>query len=260
MTARRRRRRRKSDDEERVGPRPVGRQNKQSGVMALQHHIGNRAVQRLLAQRQAQQEAAAPVEVGQIKIEPPQIEHYEVSGNSLPEVTGQLLPPEQWYKFDYRHRPTVENGVVTRVDVTVTVTLRLPRWVGPGWEQAPEGHKVAWLGMLKELAGNNESVEEMGMLPGQWVGINWDDAPPTMQSQWRAMLQEMQIGEQTLVDLVKRRVLVLQQRMLNRPEEAVNKIFEQFQRDVEIEEEAYNKQREFGQNRQITLGTDAMMQ
>ena len=57
-----------------------------SGLTLLQQQVGNRAVQRMLAQRQAEEDekaAKAPVEVGEIKIKKPEVEYYEVTGNSL---------------------------------------------------------------------------------------------------------------------------------------------------------------------------------
>lgn len=273
--SRKKRRRRKSEDEERVKPRSVGpAEGDRLGLAVLQQQVGNRAVQRMLAQRQGQaadqtgrqaeekeRAAKAQVEAGEVKIERPKIEYYDVSGDNLTEVTRQLLPKDKWYQYDYRYRTKTENGVVTRVDVTVTVTVQLPRWTGLGWEQASDFDKLEWLRMLQLLDVDQDVYRDVTKLSQQWLlGPDWKKAPDTVKGQWRAMLQALQTREQTYVDIVRRRVLVLQQRLLNQPEAQVKAVFEQFTKDVKIEQEMYNRQTEFGQKSKVSLGASTMLQ
>lgn len=261
-----RRRKRHIRDEETSSHHPAKPRQDRFGLMALQRQVGNRAIQQMITQRQtAEQEQQAeaanvPVEAGQVKIEKPEIEEYEVNGNSLAEVAGQVLPPEQWYEYEYQYNSKVENGVVTQVEVIVKTKIHLPRWVGASWEHATEVDKLAWLELLNRLVGDNEEYDDMGQVPRQWVGIDWETAPPALKNEWQGMLQELHSNEQTRLDIILRRVLILQQRLLNRPEDQINAIFDQFQQDLEVEEEAYNKQRAFGQDEKIILGTDVMIQ
>jgi hypothetical protein len=136
----RRGKRRRLDDEELVKPRTVNRDSDRVGLTLLQQQIGNRAVQRVLAQHDAEDKEKAakmPVELGEIKIEQPKVEYYEVTGSSLREISGQLLPPGQWYEVEYHQTPQLEHGVVKQVDVEVAITIRLPRWTGPGLSMPP---------------------------------------------------------------------------------------------------------------------------
>lgn len=269
LSRRKIRRRRAPEEESSLKSRPVNRSGDRFGLISLQRQVGNRAIQQLIAQRQAAEQAdqddeaaakAPPVEAGQIKIEKPEIEEYEVQGGNLAEVSNQVLAPEKWYEYEYQYNPKVENGVTTQVDVLVKTKIRLPRWVGPGWEHASEMDKGMWLGLLKEVVGDEEEYDRMGETPQQWVGVDWDKAPERLKNEWRAMLQEWHSKEQSRLDIVLRRVMVLQQRMLNRPQEQLNTIFDQFQKDIEEEEEAYNKQRAFGQVQKIALSNQAMIQ
>lgn len=239
-------------------------------MLTLQHSIGNQAVQRLLAQRQAgapqqapnqtnQQDPNTPVPVGQVKIEKPVIEEYEVSGNSLRDVSNQLQPPDQWYEYDYQYNPKLENGVVTQIDVTVMITIHLPRWAG-GWDETPDEDKIAWFQMLPMLTGETDEYEGLTELPHQWLGIDWKIAPEALKGEWLKIQQEMQAQETGPIDVARRRVIVLQQRLFKRPEDKVQEIFNRFQEDLKIEEEAYNEQREFGQPQQIALEPDALIQ
>ena len=260
------RRKRHLKDEETSSQRPA-KPPKGHFMMALQRQVGNRVIQQMIAQRQAneqakQDEATAklPLHAGQIKVEKPEIEEYEVSGNSLVELSEQVRSPKEWYEYDYQYNSKVENGLITQVDVTVMTKVRLPRWVGPGWDNAAEADKLAWLEILSGLAGReDEEYDDMGQLPRQWIGVNWDEAPEALKGEWQGMLQEMQSNEQRRLDMILRRMMVFQQRMLNQPENQINTLVDQFLKDVEVEEEGYNKQREFGQTQQIVLNPDTLV-
>ncbi len=234
--------------------------------MTLQQQVGNRAVQRLLIQRQAEEEegakaAEAQVEAGEIKIEPPKIEYYDVTGFSLDEVSSQLHPPDQWYVYDYDYQPKIENEVVNQVDVEVTITLRLPRWTGPGWEQAPDFDRLRWLQTLGAMAPDQDGYQDVTQLPGRWLlGADWEQAPDGVKGEWRAMLGALQTQEQGAIDIARRRATVLQQRLLKQPESEVKAVFDQFIQDLKVEQKTYNGQMEFGQEHKISLGANAMVQ
>jgi hypothetical protein len=258
-----RRLQRQLQEESKPRSRPPTRQaGDRFGLTALQQQVGNRAVQQLLAQRQAEMKKAETpeelVETGQLKIEKPVIEEYEVNGNSLNEISKQLLSPEKWYEYEYQYKPKVENGQVTQVDITIIPTIRVPRWVG-GWDQASAENKVAWLKMLKVLAGEGEKYEDMLQLLRQWLGINFEQAPPKLKGPWQGMLQERQSQEKSYMDILQRRALVLQQKMLNQPVEQLKTIFDLFQQSLKIEEAAYAQRRKFGQEQQITLSVNEMV-
>jgi hypothetical protein len=217
-----------------------------------------------LAQRQAEpkpaEAAKEPVEAGQIKVEKPQIEEYEVNGGTLAEAAAQILPPEKWYEIEYQYQPKIENGVVTRVDVTVLTRIHLPRWVGSGWTHAPDIDKASWLAKVSRLGGGLEKWEDVGRLPAQFIGLDWATTPEPVKNAWRGMVQEMHNNEQKLLDLIRRRVLMLQKRLLGQPSDQHKAIFAQFLQDLAIEEAAYNQQREFGREQKIVLSLDNLIQ
>jgi hypothetical protein len=228
-------------------------------LAALQRHLGNQAVQRLLLQRQAAdkeevaQTAAEPVEIGPVKIEKPEIKRYEVSGESFDQVTGQILAPAQWYEYAYEINPTVENGRVSQVAVTVRLIIHLPQWVGPGWDRASAADKAQWLVLLKIFGADEATTETVNQLPRSWLGQDWDQAPEALKSEWLQLLTGRQAQEKSPLDVASRRALVLQQRLLNRPESQTNAITAQFLDDVAAEEAVYHQLRAAGQIQSLTL-------
>lgn len=262
-----RQRKRRKPDEERGSRPPATRQGDRYGLTALQQQVGNQAIQQMIAQRQAAQEADQAqkkadelVEAGQVKIEKPVIEEYEVSGNSLAEVAEQVRPPEEWYEYEYQYRPKVENGVVKQVDVTVLTTIHLPQWVGSGWDSAADADKLVWLQLLNGLVGEKDERDDETKIPQQWIGIQWDSAPERLKNEWQGMLQKMHNQEEHRLDAVVRRVFVLQQHLVGQPAVMLNDVFNRFQQDVADEETAYNQQREFGQTRKIMLNVSNLVQ
>ncbi len=249
----------------------------QSAVEHLQQRAGNRAVGRLLAQRKGQEAASSGaskqeaqgqeqekasktrVEAGKVKVERPVIEYYDVGGSSLAEAARQLLKDGKWYEHEYKYVPKVVDGVVTRVDIIVTITLRLPRWTGQGWLEASPADKITWLTMLAQEQMAPETFEEVIRLPGHWLGVDWKKAPDPLKGEWREMLQAMQKQEQGHVDVILRRALVLQQRMLKQPEKQVKAIFALFEQNLKVEREVYDRQTTFGQKSKISLGSNAML-
>lgn len=263
-TFRPRKRRRHLDDEEAVKPRAMKPNQDRFGLMALQQRVGNQAVQRMLGQRQTEEQekaAQAPVLVGQLEVEKPKIEYYEVAGKTLAEVSNQVLPAGQWYQYEYRQVPKVENGVVIRIDITVEITLHLPRWVGPTWEQAPDGDKLEWLRILQALDIDLDKYEEEMLIPQKWLqGPNWPQASEAEKKEWQRNLLSFQTREQSPLDIVRRRVMVLQQRLFGQPEAQIKAIFDQFLKDLKIEQEVYDRQTRFGERQQISLNNNLMIQ
>jgi hypothetical protein len=261
IVQRKRRLQRNLQDERAVAPKPA--QDRLGLMAALHHQVGNRAVQRLLAGRQTEQKQAAakePVEAGQIKIEKPKIEEYEVSGNSLAEIANQLLPPERWYEYEYQYNPKIENGLASQVDITVIPTIHVPRWVGPGWANLSDVDKTAWVEMLKNLGGGLDKYDDVSKLPPQLLGLDWKKAPEAIKGEWKGILQEIQRGEEKQIDIIRRRVMVLQKRLLHQPADQLKAILDQFQKDVTLEEAAYSKQRQFGREQKINLSTAELIQ
>jgi predicted secreted Zn-dependent protease len=241
-------------------------------VVQLQRQVGNRAVQHLLAQREEKKEPEpkppekdesvekAPVTVGQISIERPKIEYYDVSGNTLLDASKQVLKSGEWYEYEYEYATKSEKGVVAQVDVTVTPTLRLPRWRGIGWEQASDREKAEWMRLLSVMEVPPAKFEDETELPTVWLDPNWEAVPDTVKGEWRAMLLSMQGEEEGYADVIHRRALVLQQRMLGRPDGQAKEIFDQFLKDLKVEREKYDRQTKFGEKKKISLEASAMVQ
>ena len=130
----------------------------------LHRAIGNQAVQRVLTQRQAarepiqrDEEDAAQADDGTITIQEVQTNYYDVTGTTLTEVSEQLDPTE-WgqchYHYSYPYETT--NGRTTKVNIVLTLTVRLPRWQGAGWNAASEAAKTEWRRMLQALETHEE--------------------------------------------------------------------------------------------------------
>ena len=233
------------------------------GLAALQRQIGNQAVQRLLAQANKQanprQDPQAQIEAGQVKVEKPRLEYHDVGGSSLAEVSAQLPPEGHWYEYEYRYTPQIKNGVVTRVDVTVVIILHLPRWVS-GWEQASDLDKARWLELLQSLEADQPAYEDKTALPQRWLGLDGAKAPQGAKGEWQGMLQTLYNREEKHLDIIQRRALVLQQRLLNQPGMQVKAIFDQFMKDVKLEEETYDRQTKLGRKQKVTLSPSVMVQ
>lgn len=255
-----------SKDEDVIKARPPKIDKDQLGLRILQQQIGNQAVRRLLSQQQGEGKKnksakEEPAEIGEVKIEQPEIEYYKVDGNSLPQVSSQVLPPGQWYQYEYQYHPTVEQGQVVQVDIEVKVTLRVPQWAGQGWEQATEADKAGWLQLLQSIKGEPEEFEEGMKLPNQWLlGSQWEQAPDKAQKAWQDHLQTFREQEKSYLDITRRRAMVLQQRLLNQPESMVTTIFDQFMKDLKVEQDLYDQQLKLGQEQKVSLSAEAMLQ
>ena len=169
-----------SDKIHEAGPTGPGRASKADHLHAgqvqrLHRAIGNQAVQRVLAQQLAAQEilqrdqdgGTAPADDGVVTIQPVQPEPYDVTGTTLAQVSEQLDPTE-WgrcrYEYEYSYETT--NGRTTKVDVTLMLTVRLPRWQGQGWDDASEAAKAEWRRMMRALEAHEEGHAEIAR---QWA-------------------------------------------------------------------------------------------
>lgn len=242
-------------------------------MVLSQQQFGNRAVQRLLThgdgaallnpqvQREAEEDKAkSQVKVGQIEIEKPEIEHYDVTGNSLREISEQLLPDGKWYEYEYEPVYKADKGLINRVDITVHVTVHVPRWTGDGWESASNADKVEWLRLLQslEIKTEKESVDDT-LLPRAWLGVEIDTLDDQLRSMWKGMMQEMQSQELSPLSTARRRALVLQQRLYGQPENLFKVIVDRFNKELKIEEQAYAQQMEMGQQKKVSVGASALL-
>ncbi len=150
------RRKRRRDDEQNPAL-PVPRHGRPD-LVSLQEQIGNAAVQRLLASQavpafQRRDETVPPPAQGQVTVEEPIVDTYDIVGTTLAAVAKQL-DPKEWgrctYDYDYIYE-TAANGRVTKVDVTLRLTIRLPHWQGKDYDQASAAVKEEWQRMLTAL-------------------------------------------------------------------------------------------------------------
>ncbi len=259
-----------------VHQRPIGPKSMviSANLAFLQKQIGNQAVQRMLnqgrlgaeaqVQRQVEAEdpeklAKIPVEVGEVTVEAPKIEYYDVQADSLADLLEQAQEKKDWQQEQYEYALKAEEGVVTEVNVTVVPILKLPRWTGPGWDAAADVEKLEWLKILESLGIEEYEYEDVNNLPSSLVGLNWETAPDVLKNQWQVMLQTMHGEELRHLDIIHRRVLTLQRRLFKQPEAEAKARFDQFLKDLKIEEMAYHKEEMFGQQEKISLGVDLMV-
>jgi hypothetical protein len=122
-------------------------------VRHVPSHAGLSAVQR--------DDGAETADDGTVTIQEPQADPYDVSGTTLAEVHAQLDPTE-WgrctYHYDYDYETT--NGRATRVDITLRLTIRLPRWQEGRDEATPEA-RAEWDRMLAALRAHEERHAEI---------------------------------------------------------------------------------------------------
>jgi hypothetical protein len=244
-------------------------------MVLSQQQLGNRAVQRMLAhddgaallnpqaQREAEEEqdkTKSQVKVGRIEIEKPEIEHYDVTGDTLRDVSEQLLPDAQWYEYRYEPVYKADKGVINRVDITVHVTVHVPRWTGDGWESASTADKIEWLRLLQslEIKNEKESVDDT-VLPRAWLGVEIDALDDQLKSTWKGLMQEMQTRELSPLSTARRRALVLQRRLYGQPEHLFKVIVNQFNKELRVEEQAYAQQMEMGQQKKVSVGASALL-
>jgi predicted secreted Zn-dependent protease len=89
--------------------------------------------------------------------------YYDVSGATLADVYNQL-DPNEWGRCDVNYSVTYHerNGNITRADVTVTDTYRMPRWRGRTWQRASRAAKAEWRRMLSCLWTHEHGHRDIG--------------------------------------------------------------------------------------------------
>ena len=157
-------------------------------LQRLQRAIGNQGVQRVVESRLAggagtrigqelgavreargrdgtamvqRDEEEGGTDDGTVTIQSPQSDPYDVSGTTLAQVHSQLDPTE-WgrctYHYGYDYETT--NGRTSRVDITLTLTIRLPRWQ-EGRNEASAAARTEWDRMMGALQAHEERHAEI---------------------------------------------------------------------------------------------------
>jgi hypothetical protein len=272
LTRRRIRKRPPSPDESQVIAKPG-----EHHLAVLQQHLGNRAVQQLLAQQhqldssapvqrqseeeQKEEEAQQPPSIGEIKIEKAEVEYYDIQGETIDEVIRQIQDDRNWYQYKYEYQPKIKDGLVTQVDIRVLTKIRVPRWIDLDWQKATNSERERWLQVLESFPVHDDKFEDETELPQQWLlGPAWKDAPDVLKNSWRGLLQSMQIREESLIETIRRRAMTLQKRLVNQPEAQVKEVLDKFIKEVEQEQEQYNRQRELGRRKKVSLNVGALVQ
>jgi predicted secreted Zn-dependent protease len=104
---------------------------------------------------------------GTVTILPAQIEYYDVTGRTLQEAHDQL-DPDEWgrcqvhYQYDY----AATDGRTTKVNLTVSWTIRLPRWRGEGYQRASRKARQEWDRMLRALRDHEDGHANIGRSRG----------------------------------------------------------------------------------------------
>ena len=176
------------------------------------------AAQAGAVQRQEEQAGGPQAEAssGTVTVEQPQYDYYDVSGSSLAEVGGQL-DPDEWgrctYHFDYSY--DTSSGRTTKVDITLRLTIRLPRWSGEGW----------------------------------------DKASPAAKKEWQRMLKALEKHEADHADLARKWAPVFKERLLNQKENNVKARHKQALQEVDKETKDFDDKTKHGQSQGVSLDT-----
>ncbi len=240
-------RRPRGEDEQRGMHQP----GQAAGLSGLQRQIGNRAteraierghlegeislrdlslpqiqqaaVQRMLVQRQDDGGDEAVValdtpgltQTGQVSIEDPQIEEYEVTGKTLADVGGQL-DPEEWgrcrWTVDYDY--DAANGKATKVNITLHLKIRMPRW-----------------------------------------GAGYDGASPAARQEWQRMLTALRKHEDGHADIARKWAPIFKDRMLGQPEGSLKGKYQKALDDLNKEEKKFDDDTTHGQTQGVSLDT-----
>lgn len=154
---------------------------------------------------------------GRVRVNGPTTSYYNVTGNTLADV-ATALGTQEWgrcnWNFSYTYR-TDANSVVTRADVTLTLTIRLPRWTGRGWNRASRAAKA----------------------------------------EWRRMVGCLRTHENGHASRARRWATTLQQRLLNQQEADVAGRWNQGMAEHEAEQQQYDASTSHGQTQGVSLDT-----
>lgn len=222
-------------------------------MIELQDCIGNQAVQRLLAQHggkfdqktiphlkhenegavsnqteivslgnadtvqrneEGQEEPQPQPSNGEVTMAEFQTDYYDVTGGTLAEVAAQL-DPEEWgrctYHFDYSYETT--GGRTNKVDITLRLIIRLPRWRGEGF----------------------------------------DNASPAARREWQRMIEALHRHEDEHAAIARRWAPIFKERLLGQREGRVQARHQQTLREVDTETEAFDNRTQHGQTQGVTL-------
>jgi len=196
------------------------------GREALTRAVARAVVSEALPRREAEGEAIqrqeeetgeqTQADTGTVTIGDVTSDYYDVTGSTLADVYGQL-DPEEWgrchYQYDYSYDSA--NGRTTRVNITLALTIRFPRWQGAGW----------------------------------------DSASPAAQAEWRRMLQALQTHEEEHAAIARRWAPTFQQRLLGQRENRVQQRFDQVLRDAKKEQKQFDQRTRHGQTQGVSLDT-----
>lgn len=183
-----------------------------------------------------------PIEVGDISIEEPNVETYDVTGETAAEAITQIRSPDEWFKvekFDYKLE-TNPDGTVEEVHIEVKeVTVYVPEWTS--FDDADVFNQSQWLqavGPFNEYYIFDE-LEHPGAIPMIAVGANFQgDDPPEgdVKDIWKDFLEDVHDKEETLRDMIYRQVLTAQQRLLGQPEGKAATILDEIFKDFEAKD------------------------
>lgn len=153
---------------------------------------------------------------GTVTIQNVRFQYYNVTGQTLADVLQQLDPTE-WGRCSYHYSYTysASNGQTTRVNITLRLTIRLPRWTGRGWR----------------------------------------NASPAAKAEWRRMVRALRTHEDGHAAIARRWAPTFKQRMLNQSEEDLEDTFNQVLGEVDDEQEQFDDRTQHGQTQGVSLDT-----
>jgi predicted secreted Zn-dependent protease len=197
-------------------------------LLSLQRSLGNQAVGRILRQRgrtghplrsgiqRRNGRRRRRANTGTVTIRNVQYQYYNVSGRTLADVHSQLDPTE-WgrcsYHYSYTYRTS--GGNASRVNITLRLTIRLPRWTGRGWNSASRPAKA----------------------------------------EWRRMLRALRTHENGHAAIARRWAPTFKQRMLNQPEGDLEGTFNQVLGEADAEQGQFDTRTSHGQTQGVSLDT-----
>lgn len=184
----------------------------QNGKWLIAHELTH-VVQQAVAV--ARTPAAAPA-TGTVTIRPVTTTYYNVSGNTLEEVSQQL-DPEEWgrCRWNWTYSTRVTDGVASRVNITLALTIRLPRWRGRGWTRASAEAKA----------------------------------------EWNRMGEALRTHENGHADIARSWAPVLKERLLNQPEADIETLWNEALAEHEAEQATYDADTEHGRTQGVSLDT-----
>lgn len=178
--------------------------------------LQRQVVEAIQRQEEAAEAPQAQPADGAVTIEAVNYDYYDVSGSTLAEV-GAQLGSKEWgrctYAYDYSYDAT--DGRTTKVDITLRLTIRLPRWQGQGWERAS----------------------------------------PAVQQEWQRMLKALEGHEVEHADLARKWAPVFKERLLNQKEKNLKGRYGQTLRAVNKETKAFDEKTKHGQTQGVGLDT-----